>query len=1365
MLLVIAPAGWAANLTIEQDVVVKFGPSAGLTVRDGITANQGATFTSLNDDAVAGKTGVAAGNPQAGDWRGIKIESSALPNALSLKSLTIKYAGANGGAAFDVRKNNLGTMDLFYVTNSITGIRANDSAIITFTALSAVGNQTGIEVNGNATVTIASSEIRGNSNYGVNNLTPSTVAQATGNYWGAANGPNDPIANPSGAGDKVSVGVNYGSYLLALPLIDCSVKIMNGVYILTNPNITLALACRNAVDYRLSESGDFSVGTFTSLSVAAATIAGFTLTPTVGMKTVYAQFRNATGGTQVVQLPQTITQNPQQLAVNIVAPAAGAQLTGSTTIAVNATDPVSVARVDFYVDNVAIGSAASAPYNLNWSLTGLADGNHIIRVVATNSAGATAEESRTVNVRLLANDSSGPTVGSIKFNGAIINAGATLSANGVVSVDVSDPSGISAVQVKLDDQIMAGGSFANGVYSVTLDLNRVPNGTRTITVTATDNANNATVKTVLVNVSLSAPPAPTITSPAANTTVRTPSLTITGTSVAGSQINIKTNGNATGSTVTADANGNFTATINLTAEGTISLTAVASNTRGASPSSAAVSIVYAIAPPSVSFASPASGVTLQDPVAFQATVSDAVGIASVAFFIDGAQVASFTNGPFTYLWDAPNATPGPHTLLVTATNTAGKTAQSTRSVSSRPTPPPPPPPAYLAEVNSVSPSLSFGEQNISINGRAKDRVTGVSVPNVALQINLTVNGFKRQISVVTDANGNFAYTFAPQPADAGTYAVSVIHPDDVMALTTMGSFTINRLTLSTARFSLNAARAIEQQFTIGVAASIGSGASGVRVDAIPADQPSGSLPSGVTIRNVTGALNIGAGQSGALVIGLTGNQAANETGSIILSVFSSESGIAKRGQIVVDYRLSSPQPALFPTRTFIDTGAPQGTQVTETIGIENRGLTAATSVTLQLLDANNMSVPSWVYLATAPNLGSIDVGQRPIVQITASPPGTLADGVYSFKLRVSAANAPGGDVPIQIRVTQAGFGSVQFKVADIYTNTLDRNGIRIQGLGGANVRVQNELIASVMQSGVTNAAGELLLANLPSGRYTYRISAPNHADATGRVLIKSGVASSETSFLDYTLVTVEFAVNETTIQDRYEVRLIATYQTEVPAPVIVMEPGAVNIPDMQVGEIYTGELSITNYGLVRADKVTFTPPKSDQYFRIEFLGQIPTELAAKERVTIPYKITALQVLPGSVSLGVSSALRSYLDKGYAAPGKSQFALPGALKSGGVCYNYGSNASVDCEYTCANGDTRAAGASASFGKAYGSCGGGGGPGVVVVGNPDGTPAPWADGKGGGSPGALPLSPKCTPRCVSGACCAGGPPSPPPSPPSP
>ena len=43
---------------------------------------------------------------------------------------------------------------------------------------------------------------------------------------------------------------------------------------------------------------------------------------------------------------------------------------------------------------------------------------------------------------------------------------------------------------------------------------------------------------------------------------------------------------------------------------------------------------------------------------------------------------------------------------------------------------------------------------------------------------------------------------------------------------------------------------------------------------------------------------------------------------------------------------------------------------------------------------------------------------------------------------------------------------------------------------------------------------------------------------------------------------MEWSVRETTIQDRYEIVLDATYQTDVPAPVVVMDPASLSIPDM-----------------------------------------------------------------------------------------------------------------------------------------------------------------------------------------------------------
>lgn len=97
------------------------------------------------------------------------------------------------------------------------------------------------------------------------------------------------------------------------------------------------------------------------------------------------------------------------------------------------------------------------------------------------------------------------------------------------------------------------------------------------------------------------------------------------------------------------------------------------------------------------------------------------------------------------------------------------------------------------------------------------------------------------------------------------------------------------------------------------------------------------------------------------------------------------------------------------------------------------------------------------------------------------------------------------------------------------------------------------------------------------------------------------LTASERVFLDSQLISVEFSVTETTIKDEYHITLEATYhQTQVPAPVVLMEPASINLPDMQVGEEITGEITVSNYGLVQADDLQFTLPKTDQNYRYEF---------------------------------------------------------------------------------------------------------------------------------------------------------------------
>ena len=90
----------AAELTLSDGVVVKFGSDSQLIVRDKLTTGKGAVLTSQKDDTAAGRTGTAPQTPAPGDWKGVRIERSATLNA---SDVSIRYAGAQGNAALHLR--------------------------------------------------------------------------------------------------------------------------------------------------------------------------------------------------------------------------------------------------------------------------------------------------------------------------------------------------------------------------------------------------------------------------------------------------------------------------------------------------------------------------------------------------------------------------------------------------------------------------------------------------------------------------------------------------------------------------------------------------------------------------------------------------------------------------------------------------------------------------------------------------------------------------------------------------------------------------------------------------------------------------------------------------------------------------------------------------------------------------------------------------------------------------------------------------------------------------------------------------------------------------------------------------------------
>lgn len=611
---------------------------------------------------------------------------------------------------------------------------------------------------------------------------------------------------------------------------------------------------------------------------------------------------------------------------------------------------------------------------------------------------------------------------------------------------------------------------------------------------------------------------------------------------------------------------------------------------------------------------------------------------------------------------------------------------------------------YYGEVVSIDPVVSYGNTEVTIQGRAVDRATQAPVPNAPLKIAFNQEGFERLADVVTDGAGAFRYVFKPTLTDAGLYRVGAIHPD-MTDRPAQASFTINRVEITPASFKMTVPRNYAYRIEFRAKTGTGSQASNVRVVYAPEYQPSGSLPQGIAV-TPSAAISIAPKQNLALPVSVSGDNTAAPSGRLVLAVFSDGSGATPLALLPVDYVLTEAKPALYATPNFVEAGLSQGQSVIEQVVIENKGFVAMNDVVAELVDASGNAAPGWISLASSPTLGTIGIGEKRPVDLNIAPGTGVAEGVYEFKLRLSGGNLPTENVNIFVSVTQSGIGNVLFKASDIYTATRDKNGNLIPGLAGARIFLQNELVVSQSYELTTDAFGEAYFQGLPAGSYRFKASAQNHQEAGGRVSIKPGLTVNQPVFLEYTLIQVEWSVREITIEDRYEITLNATFETDVPAPVVMLQPTSINLPKMAPGEVFQGELVLTNYGLVRADNVVADPPVSDQYYKFEFLAQPPTSLEAKQRVRLPYRVIALSPYGGdAASAGEDGAgdepegtepmqksgamaMRAPATSDGSSDSVSQ-ATPmpksGATATGQAgCYSYTARYPVRCDFVCANG---------------------------------------------------------------------------------
>ncbi|UYZ64761.1 Ig-like domain-containing protein [Hymenobacter weizhouensis] len=311
--------------------------------------------------------------------------------------------------------------------------------------------------------------------------------------------------------------------------------------------------------------------------------------------------------------------------VSLTAPSNGASATAPATITIeaNATDNVSVAKVEFFNGTTKLGEDTSAPYTYSWAAVGA--GTYSITARATDNQGATAT-SAAVSVTVANAPSTAQAIpGTIQAENYAAMSGIdtepTTDTGGGRNVDWFETGDWVeyAVNVATAGTYTVGFRVASATGGATLQLrNSAGTSLGSVNVENTGGWQNWVTRST------------TVTLPAGAQTLRVYAAASTG-------CNLNWISFATGNTTNP--------------------------------------------PPTVSFTAPATGATFTAPasITLRASASDANGsVSKVEFFNGTTLLGTATAAPYTYTWTGVAA--GTYTLTARATDNQGATSSATVSV-------------------------------------------------------------------------------------------------------------------------------------------------------------------------------------------------------------------------------------------------------------------------------------------------------------------------------------------------------------------------------------------------------------------------------------------------------------------------------------------------------------------------------------------------------------------------------------------------------------------------------------------------------------------------------------------------------------
>ena len=489
--------------------------------------------------------------------------------------------------------------------------------------------------------------------------------------------------------------------------------------------------------------------------------------------------------------------------------------------------------------------------------------------------------------------------------------------------------------------------------------------------------------------------------------------------------------------------------------------------------------------------------------------------------------------------------------------------------------------------------------------RIMGHVQGSLSANTDVEIYVYNQGWRTTFTVKTEENGDFHADFIPQPGQSGLFEMGACYPSE----------NVSRVMAQVKFYGLEISR---QPVTCEIVnGDVYEGKILVR--------NIGALP----LHNVT-ATSDGSETDCTISFGKIETISPNEELPVTFSLLCNtptegtqwrkipvkvSSDELLEGNSTLYYFCRNPQGQLVCSEQEIRTNIAARDTSLITFYLSNTGLGETGNITLEL--------PDWIQSVTSKQIPSIPAGEYVQVVLRTIPNDMFErslNAAITGQIGFNPTNCEGFALPFTVTPVSSQFGTLRVDVRDENTYYTEQG----PHVKDAQVVIKNVSTGAVINQGLTNEQG-IYEIELTEGYYGISVSADDHDAYSNNLFVQPENVTDVVVNLSIRAIEITWTVEETEIEDSYQIVTTVKFETQVPKPVVVVEaPSKIDGDLLQEGESLMYTVKVTNEGLIRAEDVTITLPDGGADFVFEALAyQNPFILEAKQSVEIPVKVTRM----------------------------------------------------------------------------------------------------------------------------------------------